>query len=171
MRRLLLPLAFALLLGFPGWATPPWRGETVAFFGVAFIDHSTEGDIRGQRADQTARTSLVADYIAEVLAAEGMEVVDLAPVADELERTRNPGRCNGCELRMARQLGARFAVVAEVNKVSNLILSVSIAVREAETGAHVAGSTVDIRGNTDESWLHGARYILTRHIFVWDGGE
>lgn len=160
----------ALFLGSPVWATPPWHGETAAFFGVTFLDGSNEGEMRGVRDDETARAALVADYIAEVLVAEKMELKDLAPVQAELDRIGNPARCNGCELRMAQRLGARYAVVAEVHKVSNLILSISIAIRDAETGRHVAGSTVDIRGNDDESWLRGAGYILTRHIFAWDGG-
>jgi hypothetical protein len=32
------------------------------------------------------------------------------------------------------------------------------------TRERVFGSSVDIRGNTDESWLHGIRYILTNHL-------
>lgn len=171
MRRIFIPLVLALHLGSQAWAEPPWRGETAAFFGVTFLDGSTEGEMRGVRADETARTALVADYIAEVLVDEGMELKGLAPVQAELDRITNPARCNGCELRIAEELGASYAVVAEVHKVSNLILSVSIVIRDADTGRHVAGSTVDIRGNNDDSWLRGARYILTRHIFAWDGED
>jgi hypothetical protein len=71
---------------------------------------------------------------------------------------------------MARELGARYAVVSEVQKVSNLILAMNIYVRDTDDGGQVAGQAVDIRGNTDDSWQRGARYILTRNIFA-DQGE
>jgi hypothetical protein len=66
---------------------------------------------------------------------------------------------------MARRLGARYSVVAEVQKVSNLILSMNLYIRDAETGARLRGLAVEIRGNTDESWMRGIRYILRNAVF------
>lgn len=142
-----------------------WSGKSAAFFGVAFLDTSTEGDIKGARADETERVALVRDFIAERFIAGGLELVDLAPAQEELDRTLNPAKCNGCELRMAKRLGADYAIVAEVQKVSNLILSMNIQVRDPETGRNLRASSVEIRGNTDDSWLRGMRYILERAIF------
>jgi Protein of unknown function (DUF2380) len=147
-------------------AEEPWDGRRAAFFGVTFIDTSTEGDLMGVRADETARTAMLTDTIAEALEAEGIELVDLAPVRDVLDRTKNPAKCNGCDIRMARELGADYSIVSEVQKVSNLILSMNIYVRDTGTGGQVAGQAVDIRGNTDESWTRGARYILKNSIFT-----
>lgn len=169
MRRMIAPLSVALTLAAPV-AAQEWEGAEAAFFGVTFIDTSTEGEINGIRPDETARTELLADYIAEALAAEGLVLVDLAPVRVELDRTLNPAKCNGCDIRMAQELGAEYSVVSEIQKVSNLILAINIYIRDAETGAQVAGQAVDIRGNNDDSWLRGARYILTRNIFP-DQGE
>lgn len=66
---------------------------------------------------------------------------------------------------MARALGADYAVVGEVQKVSNLILAMNLYVKEVSTGRQIRGQAVDIRGNTDESWQRGMRYILERNIF------
>lgn len=143
-----------------------WTGKKAAFFGVSFLDTSTEGDVMGARADEAERLELVRDFIAERLIAGGLELVDLAPAQEELDRTLNPARCNGCELRMAKRLGADYAIVSEVQKVSNLILAVNIQVRDPETGANLRASSVEIRGNTDDSWLRGMRYILERSIFT-----
>lgn len=142
-----------------------WEGAETAFFGVAFLDTSNEGELNGPREDEAARVDLMEAYVAEALTAQGMVLLDLAPVADELARTANPAKCNGCALRMAEKLGARYAVVSEVQKTSNLILSVNIYVREVATGRQVAGQAVEIRGNTDDSWIRGARYILRNNIF------
>lgn len=165
MTRTFWPLLLCLTLAFPAWADPRWEGERAAFFGVTFIDTSTEGEMNGVREDEAARVAMIEDYIADALEAEGLTLVDLAPVQEELDRTMNPAKCNGCEVRMARELGARYAIVSEVQKVSNLILAMNIYVRDTDDGGQVAGQAVDIRGNTDDSWQRGARYILTRNIF------
>lgn len=149
-------------------AEDPWQGKQAAFFGITFIDTSTEGELRGVRADEVARVEMAEAYLTEALRGRGLDLVDLAPVQEELDRTRNPARCNGCELRMAQQLGADYAVVSEVQKVSNLILSMNVYVRDTETGRNLRGQAVDIRSNTDEAWLRGLRYILERNIFTGD---
>ena len=153
------------LLASPAIADALWQGRSAAFFGVTLIDTSAEGEMNGPRLDETARIEMVEAQAARALRAHGLRLVDLAPVTGELARTRNPAACNGCELRMARRLGADYAVVAEVQKVSNLILSMNLYVRDATTGAQLRGLAVDIRGNTDESWQRGMRYILERNLF------
>ncbi len=142
-----------------------WSGKSAAFFGVAFLDTSTEGAVKGARVDEAERVELVRGFIAEQFAERGVTLVDLAPAQEELDRTLNPARCNGCELRMAQRLGADYAIVSEVQKVSNLILSLNIQVRDPETGRNLRASSVEIRGNNDDSWLRGMRYILERAIF------
>ena len=66
---------------------------------------------------------------------------------------------------MGQKLGADYVLVGEVQKVSNLILSMNLILRETGEGKMVRGLSVDIRSNTDESWLRGIRYILKNNIF------
>ena len=146
------------------------EGAEVAFLGIHFIDTSTEGAYFGERPDQAARIALIEDAVRERLVAEGLSLADIAPAAEELARTRNVAHCNGCEVRIAERLGADYALVGEVQKVSNLILSMNLVLRDAGTGAFVRGQSVDIRSNTDDSWLRGIRYILDNNIFREDAG-
>jgi hypothetical protein len=143
-------------------------GAKVAFLGMHFIDTSTEGAMNGVREDETARLALLEAAVRERFEAEGFDLLDLAPVTEELERTLNPANCNDCEVRMAEQLGADYSLVGEVQKVSNLILSMNLALRETESGEFVRMLAVDIRGNTDDAWLRGGRYILNNHFFAED---
>lgn len=162
-------LVLGLLL--PSWATfadERWQGQTAAFFGMTLLDTSHEGELRGTQPEEIARAELVADQVRERLKQEGFELVDLDPVRDELERVVNPARCNGCDIRMAKALGADYSVVGEVQKVSNLILSMNLYIRDVESGSPVEGLAVDIRSNTDETWLRGMRYILDNAIFAED---
>jgi len=143
-------------------AAPPSPG-TAMFFGLHFIDTSTEGAINGVREDETARLKLMEAQLRGDLTARGFTLMD--PPADEVASVKNPTHCNGCDTRMAEAAGADYAISGEVQKVSNLILSMNLYVRDAETGRGVAAGAVDIRGNTDESWSRGYRYLLKNLIF------
>jgi hypothetical protein len=65
---------------------------------------------------------------------------------------------------MAQGLGAELAAVGWVQKVSNLILNINLQIREVATGRLVEAGSVDIRGNTDESWRRGVTYLIDRRI-------
>ncbi len=71
--------------------------------------------------------------------------------------------CNGCDMDIGRALGADRTLTAWVQKVSNLILNINIQIRDVKSGLIVLTRSVDIRGNTDVSWLRGVRY-MTRSI-------
>ena len=75
MRRALLALA---LLTAPAWAEPPPPGSAT-WFGIHYIDTSTEGQINGVRADETARIEMIRDYVAEALAARGFALREPEP--------------------------------------------------------------------------------------------
>jgi hypothetical protein len=143
-----------------------WKGRQAAFFGVVYLDTSLEGEIAGPRADETARIAMVQDILVTELEGHGLILLELAPVVQKLERVTNPANCYGCEIRMAAELGADYAVVAEVQKVSTLIQSMNVVVRDAATGSVVRGSAVDLRGNTDEAWARAMRYLLENRIFT-----
>lgn len=159
----------AILLAAPGPALaldPLDPGASVAFFGIDFIDSSAEGSYGGAREDEAARLALLEDAVRQRFLEEGFDLLDLDPVAEELARTRSPADCNGCDVRMAARLGADYALVGEVQKVSNLILSMNLALREVDTDRLVRMLAVDVRSNTDDSWLRGGRYILNNHFFA-----
>ncbi len=149
----------------PGPAAPLIEDASVAFLGLTFIDTSTEGAYFAAREDEAQRIDLLESAIKARFEEEGMTFVDLAAVTEELGRTKNAADCNGCELRMGERLGADYVLVGEVQKVSNLILSMNLVMREPETGTMVRGQSVEIRSNTDDSWLRGMRYILKNNIF------
>jgi Protein of unknown function (DUF2380) len=89
-------------------------------------------------------------------------VVELSPDDAALDLRH----CNGCELPVARQAGATETVITWVHKVSELILNINLEIDDAMTGATVRRGSVDIRGNTDESWTRGLRYLLENQILA-----
>ena len=140
-------------------------GAKLAFFGIVFIDTSTEGAINGVRPDETERLAMLEEYVREEFRGRGFELADIAPVFDEMNMVASVADCNFCDVLLARKLGVDYSVVGEVQKVSNLILSMNLVVRDTVEGQHVRGMSVDIRGNNDDSWRRGMRYILKNNIF------
>ena len=92
-------------------------------------------------------------------------VVSTAPVQERVARGPSLRTCNTCSLEAGRALGADYVAHAWVQKVSNLILSVTLVVGEVRSGKTVYGNSVDIRSNTDDSWRRGVRYMLEEQMF------
>jgi hypothetical protein len=53
-----------------------------------------------------------------------------------------------------------------VQKVSNLILNINVYMENVQAGKMEFVKSVDIRGNTDESWRHGLDYMLRHYLFA-----
>ncbi len=141
-------------------ASPAGAAERLALFPFEFINTSMEPT----RADETQRLAALQPLARERLAAGGYALVDTAPVAAAAERAAPLKDCNGCEVPLARDLGADLVALGWVQKVSNLILNVNLQIREVATGRLVKAGSVDIRGNTDESWRRGVVYLVNRRI-------
>jgi hypothetical protein len=139
----------------------PALAERVAVFDLELINTSLEPT----RAEESARLAMVGEVATAEFARHGLELVDTRPVAAELAMVKSLRDCNGCELDLARKLGADLAAVGWVQKVSNLILNLTMQVREVGSGRLVRAGSVDIRGNTDESWRRGITYLVNRRLF------
>ena len=141
------------------------KDASVAFLGLTFLDTSTEGAYNDPRQDETDRLALLEEEVRRQFSDQGLTLLDLTPIAEELESTTNPANCYGCEVRMARKLDADYVLVGVVQKVSNLILSMNLVMRDVKSEEVVAYRVAEIRSNTDKSWLRGIRYILKTAFF------
>ena len=138
--------------------------KKVAAVDLEFVDTSGEGNDPAQ----TKRLKLTSAKLRDLLTASSQyDIVDTAPAADQIEAAGYLSSCNGCEIEIARDLGADLALIGTVRKVSSLILYISLFMTDAHTGAPVQMRRVSIRGNTDESWFRGVRYLV-RNYFYYD---
>jgi Protein of unknown function (DUF2380) len=140
------------------------EGLRAAVFDLDFVDTSQEGASGTVRGDETRRLALISDALRRLLAERGLTVVDLAPARERIAEAGPLTRCNGCDLDLARELGADIAFVGFVQKVSNLILKINVAARDTRDGQTVRAASVDIRGNTDESWSRGISYLVRNRL-------
>jgi hypothetical protein len=136
------------------------RGLRAAIFDFELIDTSLEGATNGPRADETARLVRLGDQLRTLVTSSGkLEVIDIAPVRAEAHKASLQA-CGGCDADFAQKLGAELSITGTVQKVSNLILNINLYVRVVATREPLVAMSVDIRGNTDQSWSRGLEYLV-----------
>jgi hypothetical protein len=156
-----------------GWTIPCWPVSaapaplSVAVLDFELIDTSLEGASRGVDQAETGRLMHISNLLRELLAASGKyKVVDLAPAAAKIADAGLIHGCNGCDLAIAGTLGAERVITGTVQKVSTLILTLSIFEREVATGRNVQVASAQIRGNTDQSWARGVEWLVQNRLLV-----
>jgi hypothetical protein len=148
----------------------PWVARAapsqVAVFDFELVDTSLQGEVDGPRSDEQVRLMRTGDQVRKALADSGrFTVLDIAPV-NAAAHGSNLQACGGCEVAMARQLGADLVITGTVQKVSNLILNINFYLRDVHTGQLVTAMSADMRGNTDESWTRAADYLLRNRLLA-----
>lgn len=137
----------------------------IAIFDFELLDTSLEGEVSGINDDEQKRLKLISNLLRKMLDESGRyRVVDLAPIAGEIENGGNWQGCNGCDAVLAAKIGATYSVTGEVQKVSNLILNINIYFRDTRTRKVVQVAGVDVRGNTDRSWSRGVSWLVRNRL-------
>jgi hypothetical protein len=152
----------------PAHATEPPR---LAVFDFELIDTSLQGQVYGPRADERDRLLRTADQIRQELGESGkFRILDISPVKASAHQS-NLQACGGCDVKLAQQLNADLEITGVVQKVSNLILNINVYLRDVRTGRLVTVASVDMRGNTDESWSRATRYLIRERLLAPDYGK
>ena len=138
----------------------------LAVFGFELIDSSIQGEVEGQNEADLQRLAMIEEELKrQLLASDRYEIIETSDADDTVQTAGYLYSCNGCEAKIAKGLGADQALIGWVQKISNLILNLNVGIRDAETKRKIFAASVDIRGNTDESWRHGIRYLVKRRMF------
>jgi hypothetical protein len=163
LKKIRIPALLAALA--LGAANGAWADEatTAAVFDAVFVNSSPEET----SPEEAARIRTMTSELKLALEKTGQyRVVDLAPIENQIDAVKDIHDCNGCEVELAKKVGAQVAVVAWAQKVSNLILNLNIRIEDVATGVTIKGGSVDIRGNNDQSWDRGLKYLLKEHVFA-----
>ena len=141
------------------FASAALAGDKAAVFDFEIIRSNVIAGVPEDREAEAKRLAMIGARLREKLSASGQfELVDIAPVADKAAAS-NLRSCGGCADDFARELGAAYAFTGTVQKVSELILNINVYVHDAATSQPLAAASVDLRGNTDESWRRGIDYL------------
>lgn len=131
---------------------------------LAVLDFELIDDTYDKTDPETRRLAMIGEQLRRELSAAGLyAVVDTTAAAAMVARMRQSQDlhdCSGCAQDIGRSLGTDRVLLGWVQKVSRLILNVNIRIIDVGTDAVVLEKSVDLRGNTDESWLRGIRYLV-----------
>lgn len=152
-------LLFAASFGLCIATAPGQAAEKAAVFEFELAHGDLAPGTPDKHEAEEKRLEMVSDLLRDRLAGSGQfEVVDIAPVAQKAAAA-NLQACGNCADSFAREVGASYAFTGVVHKVSELVLSINVYVHDATTSQPVTSASVDIRGNTDESWRRGTDYL------------
>src|ERR1700742_3143037 len=160
-------LAFVLVLAAVGTvASQAAAKQPVAVFDFELIDTSLDGEKNGPRADEQQRIQLISNALRSRLGEDDkFQVVDIGPVTAKAHAVHLQ-ECGGCDADLAAKVGGKLSITGTVQKVSNLILNMSIYVRDVASGRVVAAMNADMRGNTDESWSRTVDWLVRNRLLA-----
>jgi hypothetical protein len=134
---------------------------------LAVLDMEITGDLGGPQlaAQHRARLEVANAKLRESLEQTGLyRVVDTAPAQDLIDELRARHRylhdCNGCDLDIGRRLGADRVLVAWVNRVSALILTLTYEIHDVDTGQITARKSFSFRGDNDTAWIRAIDFMV-----------
>jgi Protein of unknown function (DUF2380) len=146
--------------------------KTIAILDFDLVDDQHElspATVEYQRL-RTIRDQLQAEFAEAKL----YRVVDLGPASELIKKHQAEMQlraCNGCELDIARSLHADRVLIGWVQKVSNLILNINIQIEDAASGTVLLNKSVDLRGNTDETWRRGVSFLVRSMVEKGQGNR
>jgi hypothetical protein len=162
IRRLLAVIAAGIAMAA---ATAAQAGPKAAIFPFELMDVSLSGQYSGADPRETERLRLITEELRTLAARDGAyEVLDLGSVADAMAQAAPIHKCSGCEVDLARRVGADVAMIGIVRKVSNLVLEIHLVETDVASGKVTRSNRVELRGNTDETWSRGVRRLLSDHL-------
>lgn len=140
------------------WVTGVTAGEATK---VAVLDATmTFGSIEQPITEhERARLQRFSAELRDALdRADDYELVDhgeLQALTEKHVGGRRINSCGSCQARIGKELGADRVLMPVADKMSELIMSLRVEIRETENGNPVGAKSVRIAGNTDESWRRG----------------
>jgi hypothetical protein len=147
-----------------------WSGTAVADPGprpklaiLPFEINDTSGEV-GTAARHEKMLASLTGFSAERIAAAGLyDVVPAERVAAAVAEV-NPGTflraCNGCELDIARRAGADAVMIGWVWKVSTLIGTLHVAIKDVASGRTTYAKVFDFRGDNEKAWQRAVGYMV-----------
>ena len=163
-----LAVVALMQVGLPTLAT---AAQKIAIFPIDMSFPTSEEDffrgVRGPSPDEKRRLETAYNELVKRVTDSGRyEIVDLAPVAKDVADGQPFYNCNGCEVDIAKKVGADLVMTSVVEKISETHLSLTVGIVDVAKSSLVSNSSVLIQGNTDESWLHGVKWLAKNRLFA-----
>jgi len=134
---------------------------------LAVLDLELTGDLGGPEftAEHAARLKTETARLRRDLEGTGLyRILDNSDAQGMIDTLKSQQAylhdCNGCDLDVGRSLHADQVMVAWVDRVSGLILSLTYEIHEVQTGQIAARKSFDFRGDNNNAWNHAIDYMV-----------
>ena len=139
--------------------------RTVAMLGI-FLQNDNEGYEPTSDAERARMTALEAQFKSALEQSGQYKFVSVTPgMKAKIAAGQEIGNCGGCDVDFGKAAGADTIAWVRVQKISNLIMNMNVYVADVTTNKMLFQHSVDIRGNTDESWSRSMAYLLKNYMF------
>jgi hypothetical protein len=156
-------LGAALLLALPAAAAP--APIKLAIFDFELEDTSAGASSSGEAPSDSAQLTAVTNEVRQLLAqSRRYVVVDVSRADADAVRTHGLRDCEGCDAPAALKLGADQSLVGVVRRISRTEYMVRFLIRDATSGAVVAGADSGLRMGADYSWSRGAKRLISDRL-------
>jgi hypothetical protein len=166
---LLIAAAALLLTAIPSLAveTKP-QNAPAAFLGFRFIANAMP-----MVAEEETRLGQIETTFKRQLQEAGLYTFTAVPddLKARIAQGQSPGECSGCEIDYGRELKVPTVMWGTVQKTSNLILNLNVYMADVNGRKMTFVKSVDMRGNTDETWQQAVTYLVKRYIIKIPAGE
>lgn len=118
-------------------------------------------------AAEQARIKLAYDEFVRLMTAGGrFETVDQAPIAAEIEAKSPIYECKGCEVDLAKKVGADTLYVVVLEKASDTLLNFNVTEVDVASSTVSRRATAVVNGNTDDAWLGVVRWVVRNRLLA-----
>ena len=132
---------------------------------VVFDVEVFESQLEAPSGIPVDRLKKLSVLLRDLLAKAGaVTIVDTTPAAAEIEKNLPLRTCNDCDLGIAKKLGADVEVSTVIRQTSPVLVSFSASIRDVKTGKVLSTGVVDVRGNSDETWTHGIKFLVKERL-------
>ena len=137
----------------------------IAVFDFELEDFSGGAGIIPESDQDREQLRLAAETARRMLTESGRySLVDVSH-ADAPEVTAGTlHKCDGCDVPIARKLGADQSLVGTVNRVSRMEYGVTFRLRDARTDALISVERTDLRMGANYSWDRGAAWLIKNRL-------
>jgi hypothetical protein len=144
-------------------AKPPIK---LAVFDFELEDATPAAALLGQATSSAVSLDKAASAARQQLEQSGRyHIVDVSGADDRAAKDRSLRHCDGCEARIARQLGADQSLLGIVRRATQTDYYVLILIRDARTGKIIDQQDANFAGS-EEGWPSGVRMLIKHQVLL-----
>jgi hypothetical protein len=144
-------------------ATPATK---IAVFNFELEDATPSAALLGKATSSPASLERATSEARQELAQSGRyRIVDVSAADDKAARESMLRHCDGCEARIAQQLGADESLLGIVRRATQTDYYVMVIIRDAHTGKVLDQQDANFAGS-EEGWPSGVKMLIRHQVLV-----